>query len=134
MTAVFADTFYFLALVNSKDKAHKKCFAYSSASDRPIVTTAWVVLELGDAMRRGRDREVFLRLLRDLRIDPDTTVVPVDQGLLERAIALFGERADKDWSLTDCTSFVVMQDIGLTEALTADRHFEQAGFVVLLAE
>ena len=125
MTAVFADTFYFLALVNRKDKAHKRCVEFSQTSGRPVITTAWILLEVGDALRRGRDRQVFLRMLDDLAADPDTTVLPAEQALLEKAIALFAARADKEWSLTDCTSFVVIQENGLTDALSADRHFEQ---------
>ena len=53
--------------------------------------------------------------------------------LLDRAVELFRSRADKNWPLTDCVSFVVMHDHKLTEALSADRHFEQAGFKALLA-
>jgi hypothetical protein len=58
--------------------------------------------------------------------------LPLDSQLLERAMQLMNERQDKDWSLTDCTSFIVMKDRGIHEALTADRHFEQAGFAALL--
>ena len=134
MNAVFADTFYFLALVNRKDKAHGRCVAFSQTSDQPVITTTWILLELGDALRRGRDRTVFSQLLRDLTDDPDTTVIPADQDLFEKAVALFAARPDKEWSLTDCTSFVVMQERGLTEALTSDRHFEQAGFAALLGK
>ena len=53
--------------------------------------------------------------------------------LFERGLALYNARPDKEWSLTDCISFVVMADEGLTDALTGDRHFEQAGFTALLA-
>ena len=49
-----------------------------------------------------------------------------------RGVALYAERPDKDWSLTDCISFVVMRTMDITEALTGDRHFEQAGFTALL--
>ncbi|MCI0334210.1 MAG: PIN domain-containing protein [Planctomycetes bacterium] len=126
-------TYYFLALVNRKDKAHKKCVEFSNTSEHPVVTTAWILLEVGDALRRGRDREVFVRLLHDLADDPDTTILSADQELLDRVIALFAARPDKEWSLTDCTSFVVMQEQALTDALTADHHFEQAGFAALLA-
>jgi len=70
----------------------------------------------------------------DLDADSDVTVVPCDQGLLEAAIGLFSKRPDKQWSLTDCLSFVVMEREGITEALTGDHHFEQAGFVAVLAE
>jgi hypothetical protein len=52
--------------------------------------------------------------------------------LFDARVALYGERMDKDWPLTDCISFVVMQREGITDALTGDRHFEQAGFVPLL--
>ena len=59
-------------------------------------------------------------------------MVPFDAGLMDRGLAIFAERQDKDWPLTDCISFVVMQEQGITEALTGDRHFEQAGFVAML--
>ena len=133
MNAVFADTFYFLALVCRKDKAHRKCLAFSQSSDRPVITTTWVLLELGNALRRVRDRAVFSRFMEDLAADADTTVHSADQQVFDSAVALFNERPDKEWSLTDCTSFVVMQEYGLTEALTSDHHFQQAGFTALLA-
>ena len=61
------------------------------------------------------------------------TVISLDSRLLDRGLGLMASRADKDWSLTDCISFVVMQEKGIEAALTADRHFEQAGFKALLA-
>jgi predicted nucleic acid-binding protein len=133
MTPVVANTYYFLGLVNRRDKAHQKCVAFSQSSDRPVVTTTWVLLELGDALRRGHNRAVFLALLEDIANDPDTTVIPAEQTLFERALELYHARPDKEWSLTDRTSFVVMQEQGLTDALTSDRHFEQAGFAALVS-
>jgi predicted nucleic acid-binding protein len=70
--------------------------------------------------------------IRDLQHDSRVTIVPPSFDFFERGFDLFCARVDKDWSLTDCISFVVMQERGLTEALTADRHFEQAGFTILL--
>jgi len=67
-----------------------------------------------------------------LRSDAKTTIVPSSHELFEQGKRLYSQRLDKDWSLTDCTSLVVMRQLGLSEALTADRHFEQAGFHVLL--
>jgi predicted nucleic acid-binding protein len=133
MTAVFADTVYFLALVNRKDQAHQKSVAFSQGTDRPLVTTEWVLMEVGDALCRGKDREVFQLLLNDLAQSPAMTVISADKDLFNKAVALFGARPDKDWSLTDCTSFVVMDERQLTDALTSDHHFEQAGFLALLA-
>jgi hypothetical protein len=132
MNPVFADTFYFLALVNRKDRAHQKCLEFSQTSDRAVVTTAWVLLEVGDALCRGKDREVFSLLIEDLAKDSDTIVLAANQELFEKAVNLFKSRPDKEWSLTDCTSFVVMQDHGLTDALTSDHHFQQAGIIALL--
>jgi hypothetical protein len=63
--------------------------------------------------------------------NPDVTVVPLDDGLLERAMALFQSRSDKAWSITDCISFEIMRQRGTSTALTGDRHFQQAGFNVL---
>jgi uncharacterized protein len=62
----------------------------------------------------------------------NATIVPPTQTLFEQGIAYYAARADKDWSLTDCISFIVMAEQQITEALTGDHHFEQAGFRALL--
>jgi len=76
---------------------------------------------------------VFLDLMDGLRSDPKTYVAPARTTLFNDGLQLYTTRQDKDWSLTDCISFVVMGEYGLTEALTGDRHFQQAGFNALLA-
>jgi uncharacterized protein len=70
--------------------------------------------------------------MREMEADENTSILEAKHEQVARAIQLYGQREDKTWSLTDCISFVVMQEHGVTEALTADRHFEQAGFVPLL--
>ncbi len=132
MTPVFADTYYFAALINPKDRAHGRAAAYANGATSPLVTTAWVVTELADGLCKAGTRTIFSRLLALLQSDPKTTIVPADQSLMDRGLALYAARPDKDWSLTDCISFVVMQEHKFTEALTGDHHFEQAGFVALL--
>ena len=132
MTPVFGDTWYYLALLNRRDTRHEAACRWSAANARPVVLTDFVLLEVGDAFSRGSARQRFLRLVALLRSDPNTTVVPADRELLERGLGLFAERPDKNWSLTDCISFVVMRERGIAEALTADHHFEQAGFTILL--
>jgi uncharacterized protein len=131
MTPAFPDTYYYLALVNPKDIGHAKAVAFAKSATAPMVTTDWVITELADALCAVPNRPVFTRLLALIR-NESTTVVPFGVALMERGLALFTERQDKDWPLTDCISFVVMKEQGITEALTADRHFEQAGFVALL--
>jgi hypothetical protein len=59
-------------------------------------------------------------------------IVPPTQSLSDQGVELYSERPDKGWSLTDCISFIVMRHHGVTQALTGDHHFEQAGFIALL--
>ena len=87
---------------------------------------------MADAMSRPPKRERFGLFLERLRSEPRMIVVPTTDELFETGLELYLRRPDKEWSLTDCISFVVMERDGLTEALTGDRHLEQAGFVALL--
>jgi hypothetical protein len=96
------------------------------------VTTDWVLTEIGDALANPADRVRLAPFVETLRTSPFVTIVPFSAELFDRGIALYSERRDKEWPLTDCISFVVMADHGLTDALTGDRHFEQAGFRRLL--
>lgn len=132
MTALFADTFYYLSLMHRSDEAHQRAVDFTTAFQGALLTTAWVVTELADALADPKHRAAFLRLYDDLRDDPRVTIVPADQQLMDEGLDLYRRRLDKGWSLTDCISFKVMADRGLTEALTADHHFEQAGFKALL--
>jgi predicted nucleic acid-binding protein len=132
MTAIFADTYYFLALMSREDAAHQRAVTLSQSLTAPIVTTAWVLTEVADALASPARRARFPILLRTLHADPKVTIIPPTQALFEQGIELYVKRPDKEWSLTDCISFVVMQDAGIYDALTGDHHFEQAGFRALL--
>ena len=133
MNAIFADTFYFLAVLSEDDEAHAPAVEASQDQTVLFVTTAWVLTELGDALAAPDQRALFLKLLRGLEARPHVTIVPPSQELFDRGVALYAQRVDKDWPLTDCISFVVMREMNITDALTGDRHFEQAGFKPLLA-
>ena len=132
MTAVFADTFYFLALTNPRDQAHGDAVAWTQGFSGKMLTTSWVLTEFADAMSDPRNRMEFVSTLRDLQANPQMQIVEPDPQLFDAGVRLYGSRPDKGWSLTDCISFVVMQREGITDALTGDHHFEQAGFVALL--
>jgi len=132
MTALFADSFYFLALINPRDTAHDRAVQFSEKQEIPLITTAWVLTEVADGLSRPPGRSVFSALLQNLETDPLFTIVPPSQILFRQGVDLYATRPDKSWSLTDCISFVTIQQHGLTEALTGDRHFEQAGFKPLL--
>jgi predicted nucleic acid-binding protein len=132
MNAVFADTFYFMALLNTRDAAHARAVAVAKTLQGQLITTAWVLTELADAMSSPANRREFLSALDDLRTNPFVQIIPPEAALFDEGVRRFGNRLDKEWSLTDCISFVVMERLGITEALTGDHHYEQAGFVALL--
>ena len=132
MKAVFADTAFFLALINPRDQYHRSAVQMNAALEMPLVTTAWVLLEFANAIAASRARERFERVLARLRSEGDAEIIAPEPNLFDSGCEFFIAHRDKEWSLTDCISFVVMRDRGLTDALTADRHFEQAGFRVLL--
>jgi predicted nucleic acid-binding protein len=132
MSRWFGDTFYFLALLNPKDGHHPAAVEFSRANGRSVATTEWVLTELADGLARRGTRAMFMLVYDGLTADPATQIVGSSIDLWKRGRSLYAARPDADWSLTDCISFVVMQELGLTEALTADHHFEQAGFTRLL--
>jgi uncharacterized protein len=131
MTPPFADTYYFIALINPDDEGHAKAVEYSKLIDH-LVTTDWVFLELADGLAETPSRKLFEPLRNTVLADDESEVVSLDDATFREAIALYTSRPDEGWSLTDCVSFVVTNRHGLREALTADHHFEQAGFVALL--
>jgi predicted nucleic acid-binding protein len=132
VTPIFADTFFFLAVLNAQDRAfHEKALA-ANRMDRPMCTSAWVLIELADHLCDERNRHLYGMIVDALRTDSRYEIIPADQKTLDAAVELYRQRADKAWSLTDCTSFVLMRQKEIREALTGDRHFEQAGFTALL--
>jgi hypothetical protein len=132
MKVVFADSFHFLALLNNNERAHRRAILEHRRRWQRIVTTDCVILELGDALCHPRDREDFLALLESLGRDSRIKIVRLTPELLDRGIRRFRDRLDKGWSLTDCISFVVMEEEGIQDVLTGDKHFEQAAFNTLL--
>lgn len=133
MTPIFADTFYFLAIINPDDRRHHDALNFSSSLQSPLLTTAWVLTEVVDGLAKTPNRHLGRQLYLDMRDDPSHILVPPSPRLLELGLNLYHDRPDKKWSLTDCISFVVMQEHCVTEALTGDHHFTQAGFTALLA-
>ena len=131
MTA-FVDTSFFVAFLSARDRHHQRARDVMADRRDRMVTTAWVLTELGNFVARTAARHLFVPFVRDLKNDVRMTVMPSDDRLFIAGINLYESRRDKTWSVTDCVSFVVMQEQGITEALTADHHFEQAGFAILL--
>ena len=127
MKSIFADSFFFFALLNDSDRAHARAVRFIDTLNRPLLTTAWVLAEVADGLCARRQRRKVAGLLDFLHGHERVTVLPAGQGQFDAGVALYRKREDKDWSLTDCISFSVMREHGMTDALTGDRHFEQAG-------
>jgi uncharacterized protein len=125
---LFIDTGYLLALVNTSDTFHQRALAAMNQVQPPFVTTEAVLTEVGNALARQRWRSLGVSVIQRLQSDPDLEIVTVTPALFEQSVQLYSTRPDKEWGLTDCISFVVMQERGLTDALTTDHHFVQAGF------
>ena len=132
MTPVFADTLFYVALLNRRDAHHAAALNWARQQRPMVVTTEFVLLEVANSFKQPVDRGRFLAFVQSLEDDPETTVVRCDSNWFRRGLDRFASRLDKEWSLTDCISFVVMEEHELSEALTADHHFEQAGFAILL--
>jgi predicted nucleic acid-binding protein len=129
---VFADTFFYLALLDQRDPAHHKAVA-AATINRPVVTTEFVVIEIADGCARAEDHADFLALLEGMRKNSRLDIIPLSSELMQDGVDFYARHSDKDWSLTDCISFVVMRQKGIEEALTADHNFEQAGFQILFS-
>jgi predicted nucleic acid-binding protein len=129
MKGYFADAFFFFAWWNRRDRAHPRVQRFVANFVGHLVTTRWVLMEVADGLASTPARREVRTMFEDLRADPMVTIIEPDGVLDRQGLTLYDARPDKEWSLTDCISFVAMTGHGLTEALTGDKHFEQAGFV-----
>jgi predicted nucleic acid-binding protein len=128
----FADTSYFLALLIPNDENHAAAVSLAVEWRGLLVTTDFVLLEVGNHLSPPQSRGVFAKFMRAISDEPRMNIIPASRDWIERGIRLYEARLDKGWSLTDCISFAVMREQGLADALTADRHFAQANFNILM--
>jgi predicted nucleic acid-binding protein len=135
MKKIFTDTGYWIALLNSEDDLHQKArqIAISLLSIQ-IVTSQMVFTELLNAFSGKGDsyRKKAVRFIQHSLTNPEIEVIIQTDELFKNALELYDNRPDQAWSHTDCTSFEIMQQQNILEALAYDKHFEQAGFVALL--
>jgi uncharacterized protein len=134
---IFLDAAYLIALGNSADEFHGRALELSrriAARHLRTVTSRAVLLEVGSALARARHRAAAIRLLEAVHTASTVTIVPLTEETVLAGWELFCSRKDKEWSWTDCISFLLMQERGIRQALTTDEHFEQAGFVALLTD
>lgn len=103
-----------------------------TASSERIVTSEWVIAELGNYLAEGRNRRLLGSLVRALSAEERVEIVAADHDSFLTGLSLYVRRPDQSWSFTDCTSFCLMKARKIRDALTTDHHFQQAGFTVLL--
>ena len=131
----FVDTGFVIAMVSSRDSFNDVAVQLSSRIEMDsiqLVTTDAVLLEIGAALSKLTYRAVGVEIIHSLRRDPKVEVHTLNPALLDKAVTLFSARADKEWSLADCVSFELMREQNIAVALSADAHFEQAGFIALM--
>ncbi len=137
MNVIFADAGYWIALWNPRDALHRQALAFADrVGATAVVTTRLVLVEALDFMAGvGEFRRGFAaQMVQALEKDPSVEIIPLSDTHFHTALERYASRSDQRWSLTDCASFIVMEERGITEALAFDRDFEQAGFVALLRD
>lgn len=135
MKVVFADTGYWVALLNPKDRLNAKAREVSTKLGQTrVLTTEMVLDEMLAALSRLPERDFAIRGVETICGNPNVEVVPQTSVQFREAFALYKKMTDKEWSLTDCASIILMNARRISEALAHDHHFEQAGFKALLRE
>jgi uncharacterized protein len=134
MTALFADTFYWIALADPNDSAHKKALALTvELAGSRIVTTDEVLTEYLTFFASAPEptRREAAAVVEDLLSSSVIQVIPQSRESFRAGLQLYRARPDKGYSLVDCISMETMRSEGLTDVLTNDKHFEQEGFRAL---
>ena len=134
MRLVFADTGYWIAILAPMDTLNGSALEVSrNLGQIRIITTEMVISELLASLSKPPElRNTVIKSVEMIFNDPNTEVVPQTSLQFRAAFDRYKARSDKEWSLTDCASFLVMEQRGIQDALAYDHHFDQAGFKALL--
>lgn len=133
-TKIFVDTGYVIALINQRDQYHEQALRLADEyEDQPLLTTDSILLEIGNALTRGYKAQA-IEIIDGFMSSDDVEIVRLTPELFDQGLSLYRSHQDKEWTIVDCISFVVMRRAGAIEALTTDKHFQQAGFRALLRE
>lgn len=134
-TGAFVDSAAFIALMDERDFLHPIAMRTLRSLRRVktrLVTTEWILIEVANSFSNVTERARTIATINDYRDDPELTILKLASSQLESGWDLYSRRTDKDWSWTDCISFVIMEQQGLETAFTSDHHFIQAGFKKLM--
>jgi predicted nucleic acid-binding protein len=132
---VLVDTWALISLANTRDAWHERVVEVSALLDkvgRPLVTTEWIMSEFLAFMARPPARDPAVRMVDSIRASTVTEVVQASHEAWERGFQMYRARPDKAWSLVDCISVLVCEELRIEEVFTRDHHFEQAGLRILV--
>lgn len=129
---ILVDTAYVLALVNERDQYHDRAQELADLFEgRNLLITDAVLLEIGNALARGFKKQA-IEIISYFIESEEVEIFRHSSQIFDKAFALYKKYDDKEWSLVDCISFIVMRERRIKQALTFDRHFDQAGFVAIM--
>lgn len=130
----FVDTLFVVGFTNERDPYHDKAIELAiEYNGKPLVVTDAILLEIGNTLS-GRFRRQAIETIESFLESSEVEVIRLDETLFEKAFELYKTRSDKTWGLVDCISFIAMKENNITDALTCDRHFTQAGFRALMLD
>ncbi|MDJ0730650.1 MAG: PIN domain-containing protein [Crocosphaera sp.] len=137
MLEIFVDTSGWGNLVDKSQPYHQlmvQLYREAKQQKRRLITSNYVITEvvalLTSPLRIPRPK--IISFVNSIKQSPYVDIIHIDQEKDDDAWVLLASREDKEWSLVDCSSFIIMKERGILEALTNDIHFEQAGFIRLL--
>jgi len=135
MPPLFVDTSYFIALTNQKDEFHDLALEWARRIKTERITchtTVPIIFEIGDGFSRFNRRNIGVDLIKNITQATNYVLHPFNPAIFEKTLKIYYKYSDKEWGLTDCYSFQVMTEQKMIDVLTADNHFVQYGFNILL--
>jgi len=133
--AVFVDSFAWIAAINKSDNYHEislKTIETLLKKGLKLVTSNYVIVETINALSKAEFRKAVIEFVDKLEMSPSVEIIKITDEMYNNAWALYQQRMDKDWGITDCTSFEVMRMFNIKKAFTNDKHFEQAGYSLVV--
>ena len=132
---IFVDSFAWIAAINKSDNYHEislRILEELLNKQAKLITTNYVVVETINALSKVEFRKTVIEFIDKLGKSPSVQIVKITDEIYNNAWTLYQQRMDKDWGITDCTSFEVMQMFNIRKAFTSDKHFEQAGYSLMV--
>ncbi|MDD5229563.1 MAG: PIN domain-containing protein [Methylococcales bacterium] len=137
MNMVFVDTAALIALGNKRDSFHHVAWQVQKElvkNQSHFITSDFVIAEFCNAFSRVKFRETAVQMVNSIYQSKAWTVTSISEDLMAKSLHLFTQMQDKEWGLVDCSSIILAKEKQITSVFTADKHFEQAGFEILLKQ